>query len=509
MYSYEKILIIKPFSCIMKLSSLGGNSMAKLQLQSQVSVNNQSFTVESLIRDLHNLSPEQYVSVFHDVKLQLPKTLRMDVIRNLLEPLVKQTRKDRFTLADELNYRLKWFYQYSDFQYVNLLTFYETPKLVQSYVEQLLVAIFEYLVDAKKESVIQHLLDAKKSQSNTYDFKNVQSFNDTIHDIFVDKDKEIDGLSLSLIRPVLFKGSTLQEVKAFGKKYGIVVPRRLKKEQLLEVIYLELKARGDLTDDLENELKKKSVVMIQRYATDHGIKVSTELKKDEIIEYILEFSHQTKSFYTSPKTGDYALEIDDPFEFESVPDAPKTDAKIPVIPIQTKQSTQNKQPKKEKVLPKQKEKETEILPQEQTLDDIKQYGGTPLVLDRNTAKFLKLYAINKQQRMMILPDKKYHKKRRTFKVLIDDLGKTSEKQNKGLIGEFVVLKLLALMLIRTLIFAFAFVFVLGFIFVGYAVASYLMNNETLNMINEQINGFNVLGKGLIEHLFDVFEWIGI
>jgi hypothetical protein len=307
----------------------------------------------------------------------------------------------------------------------------------------------------------------------------------------------------------LFKGSTLQEVKAFAKKYGIVVPRRLKKEQLLEVIYLELKARGDLTDDLENELKKKSVVMIQRYATDHGIKVSTELKKDEIIEYILEFSHQTKSFYTSPKTDDYALEIDDPFEFESVPDAPKTDAKIPVIPIQTKQSTQNKQPKKEKVLPKQKEKETEILPQEQTLDDIKQYGGTPLVLDRNTAKFLKLYAINKQQRMMILPDKKYHKKRRTFKVLIDDLGKTSEKQNKGLIGEFVVLKLLALMLIRTLIFAFAFVFVLGFIFVGYAVASYLMNNETLNMINEQINGFNVLGKGLIEHLFDVFEWIGI
>ncbi len=58
----------------------------------------------------------------------------------------------------------------------------------------------------QKESVIQHLLDAKKSQSNTYDFKNVQSFNDTIHDIFVDKDKEIDGLSLSLIRPVLFKG---------------------------------------------------------------------------------------------------------------------------------------------------------------------------------------------------------------------------------------------------------------------------------------------------------------
>ncbi len=93
--------------------------------------------------------------------------------------------------------------------------------------------------------------------------------------------------------------------------------------------------------------------------------------------------------------------------------------------------------------------------------------------------------------------------------MIDDLGKTSEKQNKGSIGEFVVLKLLALMLIRTLIFAFAFVFVLGFIFVGYAVASYLMNNETLNMINEQINGFNVLGKGLIEHLFDVFEWIGI
>jgi hypothetical protein len=493
----------------MKLSSLGGNLMAKLQLQSQVSVNNQSLTVESLIHELLILSPELYVSVFSEANIKLPKSIRMDVIRTLLETHVKQTRKDRFSLADELNYRLKWFYQYSEYQYVNLLSFYENPKLIQSYVEHLLVAIFEFLVDSKKESVIQKMLDAKKSQANGYDFKNVKSFNDVLNDMFIDKDKEIDGLSLSQLRPVLFKGSTLQEVKAFGEKYGIVVPRRLKKEQLLEVVYLELTARGELTEDLKNELKKKSVVMIQRYATDHGIKVSTELKKDEIIEYILEFSHQTKSIYTSPQPGDYELEIDDPFEFETMPDTPKDEAKSPIIPIQTKKDATAKKTKQSKETPKESPIKTKEIHQEQTLEDIKQYGGTPLVLDRSTAKFLKLYAISKQQRLMILPDKKYHKKRRTFRVLLDDLGNTSEKKNKGLIGELLILKLLALILLRTFIFVLSFALVLGFIFVGYAAASYFINNETLNMINDQINGFEILGKGLIEHIFDVFEWIGI
>ncbi len=281
--------------------------MAKLQLQSQINVNQESVTLESLLHELQGLKAEQYVSVFQNANFLLPRQLRMDVLRHLLESNVKQTRKERLTLADELNYRLKWFYQYSDFQYVNLLVYYQNEKLNQAYVENLLTSVCEYLVEQKREDIIQSLRDAKKAQQDSYDFQNIFLFNQTFNQILKDKELEIDGLPLNLIRPVLLKSSTLQELKAFGEKYGIVVPRRLKKEQLLDVIYLELQSRGILTEDLKAELKKKSVVLIQRYAIDHDIKVSTELKKDEIIEYILEFSHQTKSFYKYPQPDDYEL----------------------------------------------------------------------------------------------------------------------------------------------------------------------------------------------------------
>jgi hypothetical protein len=370
---------------------------------------------------------------------------------------------------------------------------------------------FEYLVEKKREDIIQSLRDAKKSQHEAFDFQNIALFNNTIDQIFKDKNLEIDGLPLNLIRPVLLKSSTLQELKAFGEKYGIVVPRRLKKEQLLEVIYLELQSRGILTDDLRNELKKKSVVLIQRYAIDHDIKASTELKKDEIIEYILEFSHQTKAFYKYPQPGDYELEIDDPFEFEAVSESKEETTKpkptpIPVIPVVSK-------PNKEKA-PKTKEKDDtpkqDAQPKQQTQDNVVSSHGVPLVLDRQTAKFLKLYAISKNQKLIILPDTNYHKKRRTFKVQLDQLGSVSTPKKKhGLIGEFLILKLLALVILRTLIFVFAIAFVLGLLFVGYATASYFLNIEVLNTINDQINTVEFLGKGLLDHLFDLYRQIGI
>lgn len=486
--------------------------MAKLQLQSQIQLEKTSMSVESLIHELQFLNHDAYVSVFESAKLLLPRQLRMDVLRSLLESYVKHTRKERFTLADELNYRLKWFYQYSDFQYVNLLGYYENEQLNQTFIEHLLVSIFEFLVTKKHENIIQELLEAKKQQSTPYNFKNIVAFNQDLNTIFKDNNQEIDGLPMNLIRPVLFKSSTLQELKVFGEKYGIVVPRRLKKEQLLDVIYLELQSRGVLTEDLKTELKKKSVVLIQRYAIDHGIKVSTELKKDEIIEYILEFSHQTKAFYSYPKQGDYELEIDDPFEFEEVIESiePQTKNIVPpIIPIETKKPKEKTQKNKDNNK-LQSDLITPVVKTTQTHEDIVNSGGVPLVLDRETAKFLKLFAISQNQKLMILPDKKYHKKRRTFQVRLDRLDEVSKtKKQHGLIGELFILKFLGLIILRTFLFLFAIALILGIVFAGYATASYFLNNETLNMINEQINSFEFLGKGILDHIFDFYRQIGI
>ncbi|MGB0345364.1 MAG: hypothetical protein ACPGEA_01815, partial [Acholeplasmataceae bacterium] len=291
--------------------------MIKLELNSIISIENKSYTVESLIKDLRTLAPEQYVAVFSVANIKLPIQLRMEVIRNLTEPFVKKSHEIMGAINEDFINRLKWFYQYSDFQYVNLLSYYENENIVQTYIDRLLVSIFEYLVNIKRESVIELLIQANRNQSTKYDFKNIKNMNNIINRIFFDKDQEVDGLSLDQIRPVLFKGTTLKELREFGEKYGVDVPRRLKKQQILDILYSELSSRDFLTDFLKDELKSKSIVMIQRYAKNHGIELSTELKKEQIIEYILQFSNHSKAFYSPPNSNIYDVEIDSPFEVES------------------------------------------------------------------------------------------------------------------------------------------------------------------------------------------------
>lgn len=256
--------------------------MIKLELNSIISIENKSYTVESLIKDLRTLAPEQYVAVFSVANIKLPIQLRMEVIRNLTEPFVKKSHEIMGAINEDFINRLKWFYQYSDFQYVNLLSYYENENIVQTYIDRLLVSIFEYLVNIKRESVIELLIQANRNQSTKYDFKNIKNMNNIINRIFFDKDQEVDGLSLDQIRPVLFKGTTLKELREFGEKYGVDVPRRLKKQQILDILYSELSSRDFLTDFLKDELKSKSIVMIQRYAKNHGIELSTEDRKSVV-----------------------------------------------------------------------------------------------------------------------------------------------------------------------------------------------------------------------------------
>ena len=81
------------------------------------------------------------------------------------------------------------------------------------------------------------------------------------------------------IRPVLYKSSTLVEIRELGSKYGVEVPKRLKKNQLADIIIAELKDRGLHTDAEEAKVRSMSILVLQRYAIDNDIKASTELKK--------------------------------------------------------------------------------------------------------------------------------------------------------------------------------------------------------------------------------------
>jgi len=288
--------------------------MPRLTKESLVNIGNKEVKVEDLLKTIIYLPAIQVKSFFMELGLTIPRELRMYVLRETLREKVIETRKSRLTLADELNYRLSWFAEYTETQLENLLIFFDDPKLDREFLEDFWKDLIGYMVEKQVNPK-----DLKKLQDQSInhvkavglELPNMKTYNREIKDLFFDSFGRIDGLQPTKFRPVLYKSSTLSEIRDLGFKYDVDVPRRLKKTELADIIIKELKDRGQHTDDLETQVRGMSVLVMQRFAIDHDIKASTELKKEEIIEYILANAKETKEAYFVPESQEvYNQEIE-------------------------------------------------------------------------------------------------------------------------------------------------------------------------------------------------------
>ena len=107
---------------------------------------------------------------------------------------------------------------------------------------------------------------------------------------------------------------------------------------MLDIILKKLQERGELTKELEQKLRNKNIILLERYAKDHDIKVSTELKKEEIIEFILSNAKETKETYYVPSSSAvYEKQVDEVEESVKVE---------PVVVVQEKVVEQQPEPVK-------------------------------------------------------------------------------------------------------------------------------------------------------------------
>ena len=287
--------------------------MPRLNRESIITVGNKQYVVDDLLKTIIYLPAPQVKTFFQEIGLTIPREIRMYVLKEILREKVIETRKSRLTLADEINYRLSWYTEFSEAQLENLLVFFDDPKLDREYLEDFWTDLLSYMVEKKvTPKDLKKLVDLSIAQVRAVGLQlpDLKTYNRDLKDIFFDGVGKIDGLTPSKFRPVLFKSSTLTEIREIGTKYGVEVPRRLKKAELIEIIIQEMKDRNKYTVEYENQLKGMNVLMLQRFAVDHDIKASTELKKEEIIEYILANAKETKEAYFVPASSEvYEKEV--------------------------------------------------------------------------------------------------------------------------------------------------------------------------------------------------------
>lgn len=284
--------------------------MAILTMFSEVKIGDKKVKIEELVGALILYPADKVVRFFELIGLTVPRKLRMASLRRELDPFVTSKKIVQQTLSDEVNYRLSWYDHFSESQLINLVPQFKDVDLDRKARETLWVNLLSYLFDKQvPENELMGLVKAAKEHAKTAQLEEFVAYSDKLNAIFFDEANQIDGLTPEVFRPVLFKSSTLVELREIGKKFGVDVPRRLKKSELVDIIVRELKNQDKYTKELETKVNGLAVIQLQRFAIEYNIKASIELKKEEIIEYILSNASETKEKYYVPSTPGVYEEI--------------------------------------------------------------------------------------------------------------------------------------------------------------------------------------------------------
>lgn len=280
--------------------------------ESKIVVNNRAYKVSDLINYLSCLSGMEIAEFFSYIDFKLPKAIKIKALKDtLLEPVL-ELRRSKLTVADERKYRLTWFQTFSEYQLENLLEYFNDNELNLKYLKKLWLNILDYMIAQKiSDQNFLRLINIAENTEQKVPL-NFLRFNLILNKVFVDDKGQLDGLTIENFRPVLYKSSTIKELRELGAKYDIKVPQRLKKDEFVFLIIKALKEKHEYVPGVEKELASLRIPELQRFCAKRKLIVSPDLNKAFIIEYILSNAKETKGIYNKPSSDAiYMLEVDD------------------------------------------------------------------------------------------------------------------------------------------------------------------------------------------------------
>ena len=283
---------------------------------SELEINGQVMKVEDVLAVLKDLPSKEIVAFFNEQGMNMPRKVRMNALHKVLD---KRVRKEEYqkTFTDEVRYRLRWLKTFSEHQLEGVLTLISNAEIYNEYRETLWLMFIklheELKIDTEKLTALYETARGYKQSQK----ESIAEYQRGMDCLFYDERNEVDGLEYNKFREVLSKSSTLNELREIGAKYNIDVPRRIKKEELVDIIIEACSASGKFTPEDEEKVKRMSVQQLQRYAKQNGVKASIELKKEDIIEYIISrVETEVQKSYVNLAVLDIPTEDDEPIEDE-------------------------------------------------------------------------------------------------------------------------------------------------------------------------------------------------
>lgn len=263
---------------------------------------------------------EDLATLLVNHKIRIPYYIHRFVLKETIYSKVFQN-KLYSTYTDELKYRLRGYHEYSLFLLEKLITDFNLDFDAAKYKEILFNLLFlNRELYGIKDGFINDL--EKLKYKYAVDFEKISYTDAKIYfsGFFYEPSGYLDGVQLSIIKDVMIHSSTLGDLRGLGEKYNVKIPRRINKTQLIDI----LTARFRLTEEEIILLNSKSVLELEIYAKEKGFNISIDLKKSDMIEYLvfsLSLYHQevTKDLhhYNIPLAADIDAVQVDSIQFEA------------------------------------------------------------------------------------------------------------------------------------------------------------------------------------------------
>ncbi|MFA5036550.1 MAG: hypothetical protein WC479_05185 [Candidatus Izemoplasmatales bacterium] len=279
-------------------------------------------------KTLSVIPAEDLVNLLLSSKIHVPYYIHRFVLRETIYPKVFANALYQ-TYTDELKYRLRGYNDYSIYLLDKLISDFNLDFDAAKYKEIFFDVLF---LNAELYGIKDHFFNELDKLKYKYlvDFEtiNYHNFMSMFGKIFFEPSGYLDGVKLTILKDVMIHSSTLGDLRGLGEKYGVKVPRRINKTQLVDI----LAKRFRLSDEEVILLNAKSVLELEIYAKEKGFSISIDLKKSDMVEYIvysLAMYHQevTKDMhnYSVPLAVDLDSVKIEEIKFES------NDQDIPVI----------------------------------------------------------------------------------------------------------------------------------------------------------------------------------
>ncbi len=398
--------------------------------------------IEDLVQLLtkHEIRIPLYVHRF-----LLKETIRTNVFE---EKLYK-------TYTDELQYRLRGYDYFSIFLLEKMIENYNLDFDLARYKELLLNFLYvnKELLQVKN-NFLKDLEQLQHNYAVDLEVMKYQNFMNVFKGVFYSAKGYIDGIRMDHWDEEMITSYTLGDLKNLGQKYGVSIPRRINKGRLVDILAAKFQLNADEAELLNN----KSVLELEIYAKEKGFKISIDLKKTDMIEY-LKFGldmyhteiHEDKFDYNIPLSS-AAEEIEEDIiadvQVEELVDEEVEDIYIPeeiadeveeeviieeveeeIIPEEVEEEEEleeeeevieepivvKEEPKKEKVEPKKVKEEPKQEPAEEPVEEVvPTITEEPTLADSNLLSPEEKELLDEKINLII---KRYYKKRKRRRVI--------------------------------------------------------------------------------------------